>query len=131
MLKKLVKELGGKTLIIKPKIRATIKFAKGPAAATLRVPHFWSLKLKGFIGTGLAQPTTKGLFKITKNKGKIIVPKESICLRGFNVNRPINLAVGSPKRSAVQACIYSWMMAEKMMIKRKNILVKFLTFCYY
>lgn len=108
MPKNAVKELGGKTLIIKPKIKATIKLAKGPAAPTIAMPYFLLLKAFGLMGTGLADAIKKRPPDKTYNKNGIkIVPNNSICARGFNVNRPINLAVGSPKRSAVQACIYS------------------------
>lgn len=46
----------GKNLIANPKITAIKKLVAGPARETFNVPHFWSLKLKGFIGTGFAQP---------------------------------------------------------------------------
>ena len=43
-------------LMNNPNIIAIAKFVAGPAMETFNVPHFWSLKLYGFIGTGFAQP---------------------------------------------------------------------------
>ena len=42
----------------------------------------------------------KGLLIKINNKGRIIVPRTSICLNGFKVTRPSFFAVSSPKRFA-------------------------------
>lgn len=88
---------------IKPKNIATIKFVAGPAKETLSIPHFWSLKLYGFTGTGFAQPKIGPLPAVNTSKinGKIIVPNGSICLIGFRVNLPSLLAVVSPNNKAI------------------------------
>ena len=79
MLKKAVKELGGKTLTIKPKIKATIKFAKGPAAPTIAIPYFLLLKAFGLMGTGLADAIKKRPpDNIYNRKGIKIVPNNSM-----------------------------------------------------
>ena len=92
----------GKNLIARPKIKANKKLTLGPAKETLRLPHFWSLKLKGLPGTGFAQPIIgpwPAVIK-SKSKGKIIVPNMSICFKGFKVSLPAFFAVGSPNCKA-------------------------------
>ena len=82
----------------RPKTKASAKFAKGPAAATFAWPYFWSLKLKGFIGTGFAQPKTMWLPGIIiKSSGKSTEPIGSKCFKGLRLNLPDNFAVGSPR----------------------------------
>lgn len=39
-----------------PNIRAIARLTAGPTAATFASPHFWSRRLYGLYGTGLAQP---------------------------------------------------------------------------
>jgi hypothetical protein len=97
------------------------RLVKGPAAATIAGPKRLSRKLKGLYGTGFAQPNNKFVFIKTKSKGKKIVPTGSICAKGFKVSLPARRAVGSPRRSATQPCIYSCMMADKIITMKKNI----------
>ncbi len=110
-----------KNLIAKPKITATKKFIPGPAIETLSVPHFWSRKLKGLIGTGFAQPTIKGLPEKIKIKGKTMVPKRSMCFNGFKVKRPASFAVGSPKCRATDPWAISCKTIEKNKTTKENI----------
>jgi len=86
-----------KNRAIKPNVTAIIMFAKGPAAATLAEPYFLSLRFKGLIGTGFAQPKTILEPITSKRKGKSTEPIGSKCFRGFKVNLPANFAVGSPR----------------------------------
>ena len=95
-----VKKFNGVNLMISPKNKANAIFESGPAMATLKEPHFWSLKLQGLIGTGFAQPTNTGLPLINKINGKIIEPNKSKCFSGFKVSRPAYFAVGSPSEKA-------------------------------
>ena len=88
--------MSGKNRKIKPKNKAINKFEPGPAKETFKSPHFWSLKLKGLTGTGLAQPKRKGLLVITNSKGTRMEPIGSMWLMGFSVRRPAFLAVVSP-----------------------------------
>src|SRR3989344_9151592 len=91
-----------KNLIARPNIIAIKKLVAGPAKETFKVPHFWSLKLKGLTGTGFAQPKMGPwpAVAINNNKGNKIVPKGSICFKGFKVKRPASLAVVSPNFKA-------------------------------
>jgi len=82
--------------ISNPKISATIILEAGPETATFKGPHFWSLKLYGFIGTGFAQPIKNWLPLRNKRSGRITEPNGSKCFRGFKVRRPAYFAVGSP-----------------------------------
>lgn len=75
------------------------RFVTGPAKETFTIPHFLSLKFRGFTGTGFAQPKT-GKFKINRVKGKRIVPIGSMWAIGFKVNLPSLFAVSSPKIKA-------------------------------
>ena len=86
-------------LIINPKITATAKLTEGPAIATFKDPHRLSLKLKGFMGTGFAQPKMGPCPKVTKSstKGSKTEPMGSKCFKGFKVNLPAYFAVGSAK----------------------------------
>ena len=89
-------------LIINPKTMAKAKFAATPAMETFKVPHFLSLKLYGFTGTGFAHPKINGCppgkrdMSINR-RGRITEPKGSKCFIGFRVRRPAYFAVGSPK----------------------------------
>src|SRR3990167_1093560 len=87
----------GKNLISKPKNKAKAIFEAGPAMETFKDPHFWSLKLYGLIGTGLAQPKITPLGKRASKIGRITDPKGSKCFNGFRVRRPAYFAVGSPR----------------------------------
>src|SRR5690348_7758694 len=64
-----------------------------------------------FTGTGFAQPIS-GTPLTMLNSGKITVPKRSACTTGFSETRPSRRAVGSPRRSAVQACAISCTVRE-------------------
>jgi len=103
MLKRIKRDSGKvKNLIISPKIMAIKKLVPGPATDTFKVPHFWSWKLKGLMGTGFAQPKIGPWpkVKMSKIKGRKMVPTGSMCFRGFKVRRPASFAVGSPKDKA-------------------------------
>lgn len=84
------KKLFGKNLISNPKNKAKTKLEMGPAMATLKEPHFWSLKLWGLTGTGFAQPKIGPCPAVAKsnNNGKITEPKGSKCFIGFKVSLP-------------------------------------------
>lgn len=100
MLKRVVKiKFKGKNLIAKLKITAIKKLDKGPAMETLSVPHFWSRKLYGLIGTGFVQPKIGPFPAVNKNKkkGTRTEPNGSKCFNGLRVRRPACFAVGSPK----------------------------------
>ena len=81
---------------IKPKTRASIKFASGPAKPTFASPYFLSRKLKGLYGTGLAQAKIKEVPDKTIIKGKKNEPIQSRCFKGLKVKRPAFFAVKSP-----------------------------------
>jgi hypothetical protein len=87
----------------KEKKIAIKRLVKGPAKETLTTPHFLSLKFRGFIGTGFAQPKIGPWpkVKINKVKGKKIVPMGSMWAIGFKVNLPALFAVSSPKKRAM------------------------------
>ena len=89
----------GNKRLIKANNKASKKLVMGPTTATLNEPHFWSLKLYGLTGTGLAQPKIGPWPKVTKRRrrGKRTEPNQSKCFSGFNVNRPAYFAVGSPR----------------------------------
>ena len=93
-------------LINRPKAIATAKLVAGPAKATFNEPHFWSLKLCGFMGMGFAQPKTGPCpaVAISKSRGSIKEPKRSRCFKGFKVSLPAYFAVKSPKDKAT----YPW-----------------------
>ena len=86
-------------LINNPKNIAIAKFVAGPEIATFKLPHFWSLKLYGFTGTGFAQPKIGPCPPVANNNksGTITEPNGSKCFNGFSVSLPAYLAVGSPK----------------------------------
>lgn len=127
MLKNTTSSFGKKTyLMIKLKTKAIEKFVKGPAMATFKAPHFWSLKFKGLIGTGFAQPKIGPLPKVAANKikGSKIVPKGSMCFKGFKLNLPISRAVLSPKDKATLPWAISWMTIEvNKTIKVKTVII--------
>jgi len=89
----------GRNLIKRPKIIPIKKLVAGPAKETFNSPHFWSRKLYGLTGTGLAQPKIGPLppVDISMIRGIITEPKGSRCFKGFRVKRSEYLAVGSPK----------------------------------
>ena len=74
------------------------RFMAGPAAATNAISLLGLNSFLGSMGTGLAHPNKNppGKRKI-KERGTRILPMGSICGSGFNVRRPRDLAVGSPK----------------------------------
>ena len=86
-------------LIISPKITAKTKLTRGPEIATFKDPHFLSLKLKGFMGTGFAQPKIGPWPAVIKSnaRGSKTEPMGSKCFKGFKVNLPAYFAVGSPR----------------------------------
>src|SRR3989344_862098 len=98
----------------KPKIMAMKRLVKIPAEATANVPQRRLEKLAGLYGTGLAQPTIYGELKYIRKIGKIIEPKASRCLMGFNVIRPAIRAVRSPNNSAAIPCATSCAATEKI-----------------
>ena len=82
-----------KNLISKPKIIAIPKFVNGPEIETLRVPHFWSLKLYGFIGTGFAHAPLLLLIEagevLPSQTGLgVLADLKSVCLRILRLGRP-------------------------------------------
>ena len=89
------------TVIIFPKKapkKAIIMFEPGPARATQIGPLFWSLRLYGLYGTGLAPPKAKRPPLKTKSaKGIKIVIIGSIWRNGLALNLPAYLAVKSPR----------------------------------
>lgn len=124
MLKSKITDSGtGKNLIARPKITASKKFMLEPAMPTFRLPHLWSFKLNGFIGTGFAQPIIGPLpwVKTKRIIGRMIVPNISICFNGFKVRRPAFFAVGSPKRKATDPWAISCKTIEKNKTMRENI----------
>jgi len=62
----------------RPKIKAKAKFIETPAMDTKKVPTLRSLNLKGFMGTGFAQPKSIGEPSKRSIAGKIIVPRGSM-----------------------------------------------------
>ncbi len=88
-----------------PAPRAARKLAPGPAAAIHSPSRSGSRRFRSSTGTGFAQPNPA---KITMS-----VPSGSRCRSGFKVIRPRSRAVGSPKRSAIQACAISWQESAK------------------
>ncbi len=80
---------------------------KGPAREIIAISFLGCCRLYGSTGTGLAQPKRKGNLKMNKVRGIIMVPRISIWGIGFRVRRPMSLAVGSPRRSAIRPCITS------------------------
>ena len=62
---------------------AIIRFAPGPAKATHSISFLGFRKLEKLTGTGFAQPKIKPACKKNNNAGKIIVPSESMCLKGI------------------------------------------------
>ena len=107
-----------KNLIKSPETMAMIKFIAGPAIATLSCPHFWSIKLRGFMGTGFAQPKIGPLprVRIKVIVGKRKEPTGSKCFKGLNDSLPAYLAVGSPSLYAVNPCAISCKTTEKSKI---------------
>jgi hypothetical protein len=79
---------------------ASIRLDPGPAQEIKAVSRRGLRRLKGSMGTGFPQPKRK--------KRSIKVPIGSRWAKGLRVNRPLNRAVGSPNRSAIQAWANSW-----------------------
>ena len=75
---------------------AIVRLAKGPARETIISSRRGWRKLKGSIGTGLAQPMVGMPVKMLI-RGKIIVPKGSRWALGLRVSRPRDRGVGSPR----------------------------------
>jgi hypothetical protein len=92
-------------------------FASGPAAEIQRLSCRGFLRLKGFTGTGLAQPKG-GAFIKTRRSGSRTVPKGSIWAIGLRVTRPMLRAVSSPNFEAAQPCAASWMVMAKRRTNR-------------
>ena len=95
-------------------IIARNRFVKGPARATKAISFLGSLKWMGLIGTGFAAPKIIGEPEKTKSAGIITLMTGSICGRGFKVKRPRIFAVGSPSLNAVNPCITSCSIAERI-----------------
>ncbi len=74
----------------------------GPAAATIMKSRFGCPRRLTFTGTGFAQPKITPAVNNPTN-GNNTVPIGSMCTIGLNETRPSKRAVGSPRRSAVQA----------------------------
>jgi len=102
----------------KEEIIANPILERGPEAPTLTKSTRGLLKLRGLMGTGLAQPIMNGERERIKRRGNIIVPMGSICGRGFNVILPAYLAVLSPHREAIHAWAHSWITSAKKKITR-------------
>src|SRR6187549_220712 len=64
------------------------KFMPGPAAATSAMSRRGRLMFRGSTGTGFAHPNRKLPGSIKQINGTMMVPKRSICGRGFMVRRP-------------------------------------------
>ena len=80
---------------IMPPMKAKIKLAAGPAAATFIISILGFLKNLGSTGTGFAQPNPTN--KIMSD------PIISKCAIGFKESRPIRAAVVSPHFAAIHA----------------------------
>jgi len=55
--------------------------------------------------------------KIKRTIGRIIVPKGSMCTRGFKLSRPACLGVGSPNLEAIHPWAYSWKVIDTKRIR--------------
>ena len=82
-----------------PKNKAINKFDAGPAIEIRNSPHLLFFTLYGFHIMGFAHPKVKPKKDVII--GTITEPNISRCFKGFNVNLPCNLGVGSPSNSAV------------------------------
>ena len=112
-----------KNLIDRPAMTAITILESGPAKATSASPLFPDLKALKLTGTGFAQPRIRPRFKTTHIKGNNTDPKGSICFIGFNVRRPISLAVWSPWLRAARPCDTSCITTENINIKTESIIV--------
>ncbi len=92
--------VANKSLIMRLKTTAMRMFVKGPAKETKARSFRPSRRLKGSTGTGFAAPKITGEPLIRSIIGNRMLIRGSMCFRGFNVNRPISRAVGSPSLSA-------------------------------
>ena len=72
------------------------RLESGPAAPVSAISRFGLRKLRGWMGTGFAQPTCATIMQI--------VPNGSRCLSGLSVMRPRLRAVGSPSLYAMSPC---------------------------
>ncbi|MBO7605964.1 MAG: hypothetical protein J6S61_05875, partial [Elusimicrobiaceae bacterium] len=72
---------------INTEIKTKIKFAAGPAKATLAMSSLMLFRLYGFTGTGFAHPKI-GKPDVIQKSGTIIEPTRSICFNGLKVRRP-------------------------------------------
>ena len=99
--------------------RRCTRLLAGPAAAiTMNFCRQLSRSFRMSTGTGFAQPMI-GRFVVIAISGNTIVPIRSMCTAGFSDTRPRNRAVGSPSRSAVQACAASCTVREKTRTRKK------------
>src|ERR1017187_679769 len=91
-------------------MRATTRFAAGPAMVTRTSSRRRRRKFDGLIMTGLPQPMKAKLPWNTKMliMGMSSVPTGSMCARGLSVTRPSERGVSSPSRSATMAWPHSW-----------------------
>lgn len=88
-------------LHINAKMIAKRKLLRGPAREVIIISRLGWRKLKGSMGTGLAQPIV-GIPVKALNKGRRMVPIGSAWANGFKVKRPNDLGVGSPSLSAIK-----------------------------
>lgn len=86
----------GENLMINEVITARSRLLIGPDKETMISSRLGCLKLKGSMGTGLAQPMVGTPLKAL-NRGSKSVPIGSMWAMGFKVNRPLDLEVGSPR----------------------------------
>ncbi|MDR2675972.1 MAG: alpha/beta hydrolase [Opitutaceae bacterium] len=99
-----------KRLSAPAKPAASSRLAPAPASETARSPWRSLRKLRGLIGTGLAQPKmNEALVRLLVMAVRINTksPSGSMCGSGLMVMRPLWRAVGSPAFSATQPCATS------------------------
>ena len=93
----------------------------GPASATTAKSRRGDRRFCMLTGTGFAQPMS-GRPEYSASSGKTTVPIRSMCLKGFRVSRPSSRAVGSPNRSAVQACAASCTESDPTRIRNQGMM---------
>ncbi len=86
-----------------PTAKAVMKLLTGPATAVRMSSRTTRLKFRESTGVGLAQPNGGNPNSIS-SAGTSMVPKGSMWTMGLSETRPSILAVGSPRRLAIQAC---------------------------
>lgn len=96
------------------------KLLIGPAKEVRIISLLGCWKLKGSMGTGLAQPIV-GIPVRALKRGSKTVPIRSVWAKGFKVNRPKDRGVGSPSLSATNPWENSWMVIARIKIKKEII----------